>query len=507
MAVRDRLKLALPVLPLLPAVAVLPLLLRFAIDLHGGGMELLRRFLLGAVSPSLDPQLLSSLFRSLQVTLVTALLAWCLSCVAGVVLGLFSSTTVWRLIQGSPAPALGMRRLLMPVRSLHELLWGLLLLQLFGLNGWVAIIAIAVPYAALMARVVSDLIDSRQHPGLPALRCIGAGTASTLLTALMPSVGVALCSHMAHRLECALRSALLIGVFGLGGLGTDLQLSLQSLQFQDLWSGLWLLAAVMAGLEALVRRSRAGAVLLLLLLAPPAAVAWGSALAMDLSMPQLMLPALASSPAAVITALWEALFRAPWPELLSSTLALTLLAAAVAIAGPPLGVLIWPGRGTQLLRLVWGMLRLFPPPLIALLLLLAAQPSLAVAALALGLHHLGVMGRVLEEDLHGQGDATLQAMLAIGASRHAAWLYGPIAGCSRGYLAYAAYRADVILRDTAVVGLVGGAGLGWQLIEALSSFDWALVAWLIAAYAVLTGLGERVSDHLQQHWACEADSL
>jgi phosphonate transport system permease protein len=65
-------------------------------------------------------------------------------------------------------------------------------------------------------------------------------------------------------------------------------------------------------------------------------------------------------------------------------------------------------------------------------------------------------------------------------------------------LAYAAYRSDVILRDTAVVGLVGGAGLGWQMMEALSSFHWALVTWLIVVYAALTLTGEVVCDRLQE---------
>ena len=62
----------------------------------------------------------------------------------------------------------------------------------------------------------------------------------------------------------------------------------------------------------------------------------------------------------------------------------------------------------------------------------------------------------------------------------------------------AAYRSDVILRDTAVVGLVGGAGLGWQLMEALSSFYWPLVAWLVMVYAALTLLGELVCERLQE---------
>ena len=65
-------------------------------------------------------------------------------------------------------------------------------------------------------------------------------------------------------------------------------------------------------------------------------------------------------------------------------------------------------------------------------------------------------------------------------------------------------RLDVILRDTAVVGMVGGAGLGWQLIDSLGSFHWALVFWLLLAYGLLTLGGEVLTGWVQKTWSCKA---
>ena len=508
MAVPGRLKPALPLLPLLPAVVFLPLLVQFIGDLHGGGMTLLIQFMVAACQPSLDPTVLSAQITGLQITWITALLSWSLSCVLGVLLGLISSRSIWTLLSGRAAASRWISRLLSPLRSLHELIWGLLLLQIFGLSSWVAVMAIALPYAALMARVVAEQIDSREIPAMKALHGNGAGTVSTLITALLPSFAESLSQHMAHRLECALRSALLLGVFGLGGLGTDLALSMQSLQFNELWSGLWLLALAMGLLEALSKRMGVRLIATLILLAPGIGIGWGWLLEMDFSMPQLMLPLTDLSARGALNAAIEALPTAPWLALIGSTIWLTALAAAVAIGGPPLGLLLWPGRtGVLLQRVSWGLMRLFPPPLTALLLLLLAKPSVGLAAIALGLHHLGVMGRVLQDELVGLSLAIRTAMRCSGASQRLSWLYGDLAGASRSYLAYAAYRMDVILRDTAVVALVGGAGLGWQLRESLASFHWALVLWLVVAYALLTAAGEMVSERLQNHWACEAGGL
>ena len=51
-----------------------------------------------------------------------------------------------------------------------------------------------------------------------------------------------------------------------------------------------------------------------------------------------------------------------------------------------------------------------------------------------------------------------------------------------------------ILRETVVVGLVAGTGLGSQLRESLSAFAWDQLAALLATYAVLTLVGEDLSD-------------
>ncbi|MDP6852224.1 MAG: hypothetical protein QGH52_06030 [Prochlorococcaceae cyanobacterium ETNP1_MAG_8] len=70
-----------------------------------------------------------------------------------------------------------------------------------------------------------------------------------------------------------------------------------------------------------------------------------------------------------------------------------------------------------------------------------------------------------------------------------------------------AYRADVILRETVVVGMVGGTGLGWQLIESLGSFNWAQVCVLIAVFTALTLIGESITDRLRYHWTGSTKKL
>ena len=139
-------------------------------------------------------------------------------------------------------------------------------------------------------------------------------------------------------------------------------------------------------------------------------------------------------------------------------------------------------------------MRWIPPPLMVLLLLLSNRPSLAIGALAIGLHNSGVMGRLLLEGLQQQNGERQEALRAMGISERMSWLYGLLSPQSPSYLAYGAYRSDVILRETVVVGMIGGSGLGWQLLASLSSFHWAAVVLVISCYCVLTLSGELLSD-------------
>lgn len=347
---------------LLPALVLLPLLAWLPFTAHGGGLDLLGRFALAAFTPSLDPLVVRSALAGLATTVGMALLGWVASLVLGVSLGVASSRTLWRTCCGRAWPGGWIRRLLAVPRAIHELLWGLLLLQLVGLQPVVAVVAIALPFGALVARVVADLLDGLDTGRLEALRLAGAPAPAALFTALGPPLLPGLLSYGGYRLECALRSATLLGVFGLGGLGTDLRLTLQSLEFHELWTGLWLLLAVMLALEAglgwLRRRwlmprrlalSQAGVgvrgreMVLALVALLPLGFGVGRALGVD---PRGLL---AWQPLQGVggSGWWDGdrLLALPWFSLIGGTLALTLLAAALAVGLPPLQLLVSaPGR-------------------------------------------------------------------------------------------------------------------------------------------------------------------
>ena len=113
---------------------------------------------------------------------------------------------------------------------------------------------------------------------------------------------------------------------------------------------------------------------------------------------------------------------------------------------------------------------------------------------------MGVMGRLLTDNILNQEKNIFYALKANGSSKRSATLFGILTPQSNSYLAYGAYRSDVILKETAIIGAVGGVGLGWQLQESLSSFDWAQVMIITATFSLLTMSGEFLFNTSQNYW-------
>ena len=89
------------------------------------------------------------------------------------------------------------------------------------------------------------------------------------------------------------------------------------------------------------------------------------------------------------------------------------------------------------------------------------------------------------------------AMKSLGISKKTSWLLGLFSQQAKSYLAYCAYRSDIIIRETAIVGVIGSVGLGWQLQESLSSFAWQEVTIVLIAYSSIAIVGELINGKIK----------
>jgi len=240
-------------LTLIPSIAYIPILIEIIKGFHIGGLNIIFLFISSAIKPSFNQEVVKSAWEGLQITIATALTSWIISMLIGILLGVLSTDLFWKNIPKFSYLGKFIKYSLAIPRSIHEVVWGLLFIQILGLNIWVAIISIVIPYSALTARVISEQLDSFDIQPLIEIKQTGSNIMSSFITILLPKLIPIVSTYGSYRFECAIRGVTLLGIFGLGGIGTELYLTLKSFEFNEMWTCLWMLWLVMILLEKFIR--------------------------------------------------------------------------------------------------------------------------------------------------------------------------------------------------------------------------------------------------------------
>ncbi|MEX0789910.1 MAG: ABC transporter permease subunit, partial [Actinomycetota bacterium] len=217
--------------------------------INPGGWSMVRGFFAAALAPELDPAFLRITWDATLTTLAYASLGTGLSVLLGLVFGVLASQTWWGVAGGRSSFLrrggwLVTRGALGLPRGVHEVVWGLFLVNILGLDPLVGVLAIGIPFGAVTAKVFSELIDESPKQGYNALRAAGAGRLKAFCYALGPQAFPDLLSYSFYRFECAIRAAAILGIIGAGGLGYQLSLSFSSLRYNEMWTLLYALLVV-----------------------------------------------------------------------------------------------------------------------------------------------------------------------------------------------------------------------------------------------------------------------
>ena len=228
----------------------------------GDGAVLVVEFFSAALQPALDyepggflpdsaPPFLLKVARGLWGTLVYAICAISLSFVFGLLFGVLASESFWATRnKGWGVLRWSIRFLLTAMRSIHELLWALLLLAALGLSPAAAVVAIFIPYTGTLAKVFSEMLDESDARPSAALHQIGVAPSQVFLFARLPRALPDIAAYTFYRFECAVRSSAVLGFFGFTTIGLYLKQSFENLHYREVWTYLYGLILVVLILEA-----------------------------------------------------------------------------------------------------------------------------------------------------------------------------------------------------------------------------------------------------------------
>ena len=118
-------------------------------------------------------------------------------------------------------------------RAVPDLVWALLFVTAVGLGPFPGGCAVAVHSIGMLGRLFSEVIEDMDMGPVEALTLTGAGRLQVFAHAVVPSVAPSLLGIGLYRFDENLRSSLVLGFVGAGGLGFQLLTAMNLFQYRE----------------------------------------------------------------------------------------------------------------------------------------------------------------------------------------------------------------------------------------------------------------------------------
>ena len=122
------------------------------------------------------------------------------------------------------------RWLLIVLRSVPELVWALVFVRVVGLGPTAGVLAIALTYGGMLGKVYGEILESGEGHATQNLLRNGSSRLQAFFFGLLPQNAAELTSYTVYRWECAIRSSVVLGFVGAGGLGQQMDNSMKMFQ-------------------------------------------------------------------------------------------------------------------------------------------------------------------------------------------------------------------------------------------------------------------------------------
>lgn len=188
-------------------------------------LEVTRNFLASFLPPRVDPDFLALVAKETWRTVAMATAGMTLAFLLAVPITLVS---VRALSISALSGAMGrmpfvvrqvVRAIAVVLRSIPELVWALIFVRVVGLGPTSGVLAIGLTYGGMLGKVYGEILESGAPHATETLLRNGAGRLQAFGYALLPQNAGELISYTVYRWECAVRSSVVLGFVGAGGLG------------------------------------------------------------------------------------------------------------------------------------------------------------------------------------------------------------------------------------------------------------------------------------------------
>jgi phosphonate ABC transporter permease subunit PhnE len=161
----------------------------------------------------------------------------------------------------------------------------------------------------------------------------------------------------------------------------------------------------------------------------------------------------------------------------------------------PIGLVIY-----TFTRTILNTLRSVEAVIMAIVFVIAVGIGPFAGVMALGLHTIVSLAKLYSEQVESISPGPLEAVQATGANRLQTIIYAVIPQIVPSYISYTMYRWDINVRMSTIIGIVGGGGIGFVLIQNINLSNYRAASAQMVAIAIVVSLMDYLSSVVREKY-------
>jgi phosphonate transport system permease protein len=125
-------------------------------------------------------------------------------------------------------------------------------------------------------------------------------------------------------------------------------------------------------------------------------------------------------------------------------------------------------------------------------------PGAPAGILALGVHSIGMLGKLFSESIESMDIGVKEALESCGGNSTEVLFRAVIPQVLPEFLSYTLFRFEINMRAAATLGLVGAGGIGAPLIFAIKARDWERTGIIVIVLIVTVTIIDIISSRIRK---------
>jgi phosphonate transport system permease protein len=134
-------------------------------------------------------------------------------------------------------------------RTVPDLVWALLFVAIVGLGPFAGVMAILVDKIGFCGRFFAEAMEEADRRPQEALTALGASRLGVIVGAVLPAAMPSMINTSLFSLEKAARSSVILGLVGAGGIGIELQVSMDMFRYDEAATIILAILVLVIGVE------------------------------------------------------------------------------------------------------------------------------------------------------------------------------------------------------------------------------------------------------------------